>query len=143
MAGTAFPEQFCCLDNVSSLFCPDRETNSGLRGIWVYEIGTSPYFTNVAPGEVTDLPTEATPQGPPEDYEEAANARRPVYNDGQQVQYPPYESEGEQIEVHPIQYQPHQPDNQEVLVVDDPDINVDGESTGESYQCNFPLCTLT
>uniref|UniRef100_A0A8C9XC92 Nidogen 1 n=1 Tax=Sander lucioperca TaxID=283035 RepID=A0A8C9XC92_SANLU len=81
------------------LFCPDRETNSGLRGIWVYEIGTSPYFTNVAPGEVTDLPTEATPQGPPEDYEEAANARRPVYNDGQQVQYPPYESEGEQIEL--------------------------------------------
>uniref|UniRef100_A0A8C9XEE3 Nidogen 1 n=1 Tax=Sander lucioperca TaxID=283035 RepID=A0A8C9XEE3_SANLU len=126
-------------DDEASVRALTEETNSGLRGIWVYEIGTSPYFTNVAPGEVTDLPTEATPQGPPEDYEEAANARRPVYNDGQQVQYPPYESEGEQIEVHPIQYQPHQPDNQEVLVVDDPDINVDGESTGESYQCNFPL----
>uniref|UniRef100_A0A8C9XBN3 Nidogen 1 n=1 Tax=Sander lucioperca TaxID=283035 RepID=A0A8C9XBN3_SANLU len=112
-------------DDEASVRALTEETNSGLRGIWVYEIGTSPYFTNVAPGEVTDLPTEATPQGPPEDYEEAANARRPVYNDGQQVQYPPYESEGEQIEVHPIQYQPHQPDNQEVLVVDDPDINVD------------------
>ncbi|KAA8584008.1 nidogen-1 [Etheostoma spectabile] len=112
-------------DDVTSVRALTEETNSGLRGVWVYETGTSPYFTNVAPGEVADLPTEATPQGPPEDYEEATNARRPVYPDGQQVQYPPYESEGEQIEIQPIQYQPHQPDNPEVLVVDDTDINVD------------------
>lgn len=76
-----------------------------------------------------DLPTEATPQGAPEDPEVAADARSPVYTDGQQVEYPPYESEGEQIQVHPVQYQPHQPGNPEVLVVDDPDINIDGEST--------------
>lgn len=99
----------------------------------MYEIGTSPYFTNVAPGEVTDLPTEATPQGSPEGNEEASNARR-VYTDGQQVEYPPYESEGGQIEVHPVQYQPHQPGNPEVVVLEDTDINVDGESTG--YQCD-------
>lgn len=98
----------------------------------MYEIGTSPYFTNVAPGEVPDLPTEATPQGGPDGYDEAANARRPVYTDGQQVEYPPYETEGGQIEIHPVQYQPHQPDHPEVLeVVDDTDINVDGESRGE------------
>ena len=97
----------------------------------MYEIGTSPYFTNVAPGEVTDLPSEATPHESPDGYNEANVAGRPVYNDGQQVQYPPYEPEGENIEVHPVQYQPHQPDNQEVVVVDDTDINVDGESTGE------------
>lgn len=114
-----------------SLFPPYRETNSGVRGVWVYEIGTSPYFTNVAPGEVNDLPTEDTLQGHSHGNEEATNARRVVYTDGQQVHYPPYESEGAQIEVHPVQYQPHQPDNPEVLVVDDPDINVDGESTGE------------
>uniref|UniRef100_A0A671VLG3 Nidogen 1 n=1 Tax=Sparus aurata TaxID=8175 RepID=A0A671VLG3_SPAAU len=92
-----------------------EETNSGQRGVWVYEIGTSPYFTNVVAGEVTDLPAEAT--------------RRPAYTDGQQVEYPHFESEGAQIEVHPVQYQPHQPGNPEVVVVDDTDINVDGEST--------------
>lgn len=83
----------------------------------------------MAPGEVPDLPTEPTPQEAPEDPEEATDARSPVYTDGQQVEYPPYE--GEQIQVHPVQYQPHQPGNPEVVVVDDTDINVDGESTGE------------
>lgn len=109
-----------------------------MRGVWVYEIGTSPYFTNVAPGEVTDLPTEATPQGAPGGHDEAIDARRATYTDGQQVQYPPYEPEGGQIEVHPVQYRPHQPEDQEVVVVDDTDINVDGEST-----CYFPSLYLT
>lgn len=81
----------------------------------------------MAPGEVTDLPTESTPQEVPE---EASDARSPVYTDGQQVEYPPYE--GEQIQVLPVQYQPHQPENPEVVVVDDTDINVDGESTRET-----------
>ncbi|XP_029306242.1 nidogen-1 isoform X2 [Cottoperca gobio] len=112
-------------DDEASIRALPEQTNSGLRGVWVYEIGTSPYFSNVAPGEVTDLPTEAKPQGPSEGDEEATDARRPVYNNGQQEQDPPYETEGAQIEVHPIQYQPHQPDNPEVLVVDDTDINVD------------------
>ncbi|XP_023133776.2 nidogen-1 [Amphiprion ocellaris] len=99
-----------------------EETNSGQRGVWVYEIGTSPYFTNVAPGEVTDLPTEAPAQA--SGGHEDADARRPVYTDGQ-VEYPPYQVEAEPIEVHPVQYQPHQPENPEVVVVDDTDINVD------------------
>ncbi|XP_044070690.1 nidogen-1 [Siniperca chuatsi] len=110
-------------DDEASVRALAEETNSGLRGVWVYEIGTSPYFSNVAPGEVTDLPTEAAPQGPPEGYEETTDARRLVYTNGQQVEYPPYE--GEQIEIHPVQYQPHQPENPEVVVVDDTDINVD------------------
>lgn len=110
-------------DNVTS----SRETNSGVRGVWVYEIGTSPYFTNVAPGEVPDLPTEATPQGAPEGYDVDVDAVRIVHTDGQQVEYPPFEPEGGQIEVHPVQYQPHRPENPEVVVVvDDTDINVDG-----------------
>lgn len=114
--------------------------------MWVYEIGTSPYFTNVAPGEVTDLPTESTPQEAPEDPEEASDARSPVYTDGQQVEYPPYE--GEQIQVLPVQYQPRQPENPEVVVVDDTDINVDGESTRErlklflSNEANIFCCFL-
>ncbi|KAE8280427.1 Nidogen-1 [Larimichthys crocea] len=100
-----------------------KETNSGLRGVWVYEIGTSPYFTNVAPGEVTDLPPEATASVA---YDEVDDTRRTVYTDGQQVEYPPFESGEEQsIDVHPVQYQPYQPGNPEVVVVDDTDINVD------------------
>uniref|UniRef100_A0A4W6CH98 Nidogen 1 n=1 Tax=Lates calcarifer TaxID=8187 RepID=A0A4W6CH98_LATCA len=112
-------------DDEASLRALAEETNSGLRGVWVYEIGTSPYFTNVAPGEVTDLPTEATPHGAPHGYDDGTNARGPVYTDGQKVEYPPYEPEGGQIQVHPVQYQPHQPSNPEVVVVDDTDINVD------------------
>lgn len=96
-------------------------TNSGLRGVWVYEIGTSPYFTNVVEGEVPDLPTEV----PSHVHNDAADTRGPVYTDGQQVEYPPYETDGGQIEVHPVQYTHLQPDNPEVVVVDDTDINVD------------------
>lgn len=121
-----------------SLLSPSRETNSGLRGVWVYEIGTSPYFTNVAPGEVTELPTEDTPQGPPS-YEEASDARRPAYPDGQQVQYG-YETDGGQIEIHPVQYQPHQPGNPEVVVVDDTDINVDGRLFCSAFNFNIFSC---
>lgn len=113
-------------------FFSHRETNAGLRGVWVYEIGTAPYFSNVAPGEVSDLPTEAAQQLAPEGYEGAIDARRTVYTGGQQVEYPPYVSEVGQIEVHPVQYQPHQPGNPEVVVVDDTDINVDGEYTEET-----------
>lgn len=97
-----------------------RETNSGLRGVYVYEVGTSPYFSNVAPGEVTDLPTEEPPQ------EEVPDVKRHEYTE-QYLEYPPYDAG--QVEVHPVHsYQPHQPENQEVVVVDDTDLNVDGES---------------
>ncbi len=114
--------------------------------MWVYEIGTSPYFSNVAPGEVTDVPAESTQQGRSEGYEGYADARSPVYTDGQQVEYPPYE--GEQIELHAVQYQRRQPDNPEVVVVDDTDINVDGKSAAErlsntsNFQSALPLLFL-
>ncbi|KAI3363049.1 hypothetical protein L3Q82_011712, partial [Scortum barcoo] len=120
-------------DDEASVQALTEETNSGVRGVWVYEIGTSPYFTNVAPGEVTDLP-DSTPQGSSDGIEEEPEAERPVYTDGQQVQYPPYE--GEQIEVHSVQYQRRQPDNPEVVVVDDADINVDIFSYGPGTCAN-------
>ncbi|KAM6916387.1 nidogen-1 isoform 2-T2 [Xenentodon cancila] len=99
-------------DDEGSVRALAEETNCGQRGVWVYEIGTSPYFSNVAPGEVTDLPTEAEPQA----------TRPPVYADGQ-VKYISYDPG--QIEIHPAEYQPHQPQNPEVVVVDDTVINVD------------------
>ncbi|XP_077351724.1 nidogen-1 [Festucalex cinctus] len=112
-------------DEDASIRALAEQTNSGLKGVWVYEIGTSPYFTNVVPGEVTELPAEATPSPSPADPEEAPDSRRVVYTNGQQEVYPPFDPDEGQIEVEPVQYQPHQPDNPEVVVVDDTDINVD------------------
>lgn len=104
-----------------------EETNSGMRGVWVHEIGTSPYFTNVAPGEVTDLPNEASEEEPSGGYH------------GQQVEYPPYEAEGGQIQINPVQYQPVNP---EVVIIDDTDINVDvfsynlGTCSNNRHKCS-------
>ncbi|MFT7807036.1 nidogen-1 [Arapaima gigas] len=49
--------------NEASVRDLSEQTNSGKRGVWVYEIGTSPYFSAIAPGEVTDLSPEAPQEG--------------------------------------------------------------------------------
>lgn len=111
-----------------------------MRGVWVYEIGTSPYFSNVAPGEVLDFPPDASSTDDPEVDTDLTD---PVYTDGQQVEYPPYEREGEQIQVVPVQYQPPQPGNSEVVVVDEGDINVDGEPRpSPSFSFVFVFCLI-
>lgn len=106
----------------------------------MYEIGTSPYFTNVASGEVTDLPTDSPQQRATEVYEEAAASKRPVYPGGQQVvEYPSYVPEPVypqgphigHIPVHTAQFHPqqshYQPEDPLVVVVEDRgDIDVDG-----------------
>lgn len=88
--------------------------------MWVYQIGISTNFENIAPGEVTDLPPDAAPGG----HEELAVPKGPVYTDGQTLTYPQYEPDAGEIEVHAVQYQPENP---QVIEVDQPDINVDGE----------------
>lgn len=103
-----------------------------MRGVWVYEIGTSPYFTNVAPGEVPHLPTEAPTQEVFDAEEEEVDGGSPGFDGGQQVEYPTYEPDGGQVQVHPVQYQPNQPGNPEVVVVEDTDINVDGRRKAAS-----------
>ncbi|XP_076020776.1 nidogen-1 isoform X1 [Genypterus blacodes] len=113
-------------DDEASVRALAEETNSGLRGVWVYEIGTYPFFSNVAPGEMTYLPPEDPQQGAPDPgYVEAVDTWR---SQEQQQEYPPFEPEG-QILVHTAQFQPQQVDyhplNPEVVVVDDGDINVD------------------
>ncbi|KAM4607761.1 nidogen-1 [Polymixia lowei] len=121
-------------EDETSVRALSEETNSGLRGVWVYEIGTSPYFTNVAPGEVTGLPADGSQQRAPEGYEESVDPQRPGYLGVQQVEYPPYEPDG-QILVHTVQFQPDfQPHNPEVVVVEDGDINVD------VFSYNFGTC---
>ncbi|KAM9364369.1 nidogen-1 [Pholidichthys leucotaenia] len=114
-------------DDEGSVRALAEETNSGLRGVWVYDIGTSPYFTNVAPGEVTELPPEETSLG----VAEGSATPRTGYTDGQVEVYPPYDPDAGQIEVRQVQYQPENP---EVVVVDDADINVD------VFSYNFETC---
>ncbi|KAG9344326.1 hypothetical protein JZ751_010995 [Albula glossodonta] len=104
-----------------------QQTNSGKQGVWVYEIGTHPYFTAVSPGEVTELPT-AVPQGPGGYDVEEAVPQEP--NEDHIPLHP--------IPVYPVQFQPqqprYQPQNPEVVVVDDSEINVD------VFSYNFETC---
>uniref|UniRef100_W5NFR3 Nidogen 1 n=1 Tax=Lepisosteus oculatus TaxID=7918 RepID=W5NFR3_LEPOC len=71
-------------------------TNSGKRGVWVYEIGTTPYFSNVAPGEVEEIPTEVPLENPQGGYDDEVPETRvdpgPRREEEQQVlEYPPYQ----------------------------------------------------
>ncbi|KAJ8248388.1 hypothetical protein GJAV_G00241500 [Gymnothorax javanicus] len=152
-----------------------EQTNSGKPGVWVYEIGTTPYFSAIAPGEVTEPPRERPQEKELDGEEEEGRPDPPV----QVVEYPPYEpdpvepqrpiypslpeepqpQEPDQdpvahhpLQVHPVQepvdpeqevepvisvpVQPvqFQPQNPEVVVVDDGDINVD------VFSYNFETC---
>ncbi|KAG5831665.1 hypothetical protein ANANG_G00306150 [Anguilla anguilla] len=98
-----------------------EQTNSGKPGVWVYEIGTAPYFTAIAPGEVTELPKEvpAVRRG---DKVLLRGTGRPVQDALHNAPVHP---------VHPVQFQPQNP---EIVVVDDSDINVD------VFSYNFETC---
>lgn len=72
---------------------PIRKTTSGKKGAWVYEIGSSPFFTAVAPGLVTDLPEEkeATTERPV-----TMLPRQPDETEGVFVTYKPQEETTEE-----------------------------------------------
>ncbi|XP_024252454.2 nidogen-1 [Oncorhynchus tshawytscha] len=102
-------------DNETSVRQLSEETNSGRRGVWVYEIGTSPIFYSITPGQVTNLsPEEGMAGGQMESVPEF-----PPRNTGEQqeIEFPPYEHEEEEETpeqelpptVHPVQYQPRYP----------------------------------
>lgn len=116
-------------EDESSVRALSEETNSGRRGVWVYEIGTSPTFSKIVPGEVTDLPTEPPGQR--------------AHGGQQRVEDPPYEPEdshGGQVLVHNVQFRPHQPqyppEDPQVLEVEDGDIDVD------VFSYNFETCAI-
>uniref|UniRef100_UPI003AAE572C nidogen-1-like n=1 Tax=Centroberyx gerrardi TaxID=166262 RepID=UPI003AAE572C len=95
-----------------------EKTNSGRRGVWVYEIGTSPFFVAITPGVTTDLPAEG-------DVGEPVVTLSPRQPGGQQeVEFPPYEAQtptpaaAEEEEgfptVSPVEYQPRYPEPETV-----------------------------
>uniref|UniRef100_A0A8C8GQK4 Nidogen 1b n=1 Tax=Oncorhynchus tshawytscha TaxID=74940 RepID=A0A8C8GQK4_ONCTS len=81
-------------DDEASVRQLSEETNSGRRGVWVYEIGTSPFFSSITPGLVTNLsPEEGVAVGQVEPVSES-----PPRNNGEQqeIEFPPYEHEEEE-----------------------------------------------
>uniref|UniRef100_A0A8C9W8N3 Nidogen 1 n=1 Tax=Scleropages formosus TaxID=113540 RepID=A0A8C9W8N3_SCLFO len=76
-------------DNEQSVKDLAEQTNSGKRGVWVFEIGTAPYFSSITAGEVTafspDTKAEDDPPSP---------ARHAVSPGGhREVQHPRYDTQ--------------------------------------------------
>lgn len=97
-----------------------RQTNSGRRGVWVYEIGTFPHFTDIAPGEVPDLPLDS--------HTTTHNHQHQVYPDPRhenldgvyhRPEHPP------PLQVHTVQFTPQDPEV--VEIENDDNIEVDGQ----------------
>uniref|UniRef100_A0A8C8GJH4 Nidogen 1b n=1 Tax=Oncorhynchus tshawytscha TaxID=74940 RepID=A0A8C8GJH4_ONCTS len=119
-------------DNETSVRQLSEETNSGRRGVWVYEIGTSPIFYSITPGQVTNLsPEEGMPTQPsyPEptqpSYLEPTEPRNP---EPDQPRYPEPVQPSYLEPVQPAQPQPprYEPQTPQVVVVDeDDDLDVD------------------
>uniref|UniRef100_A0A672P7P4 Nidogen 1 n=1 Tax=Sinocyclocheilus grahami TaxID=75366 RepID=A0A672P7P4_SINGR len=114
-----------------------EQTNSGKRGVWVYEIGTFPYFTDVAPGEVPDLPLDS------HQYQSTRKPshQHPVYPDVQQEnldgvydrpEHPP------PFQVQTVQYRPERPAVVEIENEDNIEVNVFTYNSGE---CGGQKCS--
>lgn len=70
-------------DEESSVRNLTEKTTSGQKGVWVYEIGSSPFFAAITPGMVTDLPEE-------QDATEFPVTVLPRQPDEQQVEFPTF-----------------------------------------------------
>lgn len=102
----------------SSFLFPTRKTNSGQNGVWVYEIGSSPFFLTITPGMVsilpededaTKLPVTMLPRQPDEQPEfstyepqtstttEAGPDEKEVFPTDTPAEYPPSYPEAETI----------------------------------------------
>lgn len=134
-------------EHVLSRFQPFRKTNSGTRGVWVYEIGTSPLFSSITPGlmtsEVTSEEMTDTETAAPVTETSASQTFTPfVFYDESQTpeQIPftssvteePVSSTEDQSESHYLRprrppLSPRQPQNPEIVDVDEEDLKVNGE----------------
>uniref|UniRef100_A0A674BZX8 Nidogen 1 n=1 Tax=Salmo trutta TaxID=8032 RepID=A0A674BZX8_SALTR len=80
-------------DDEASVRQLSKETNSGRRGVWVYEIGTSPFFSSISPGQVTNLsPEEGVAVGQVEPVPEYLETVQPA-----QLQPPRYQPQTPQV----------------------------------------------
>uniref|UniRef100_A0A8C2E5R1 Nidogen 1b n=1 Tax=Cyprinus carpio TaxID=7962 RepID=A0A8C2E5R1_CYPCA len=132
------------------------ETNSGRPGVWVYEIGTSPLFTSITPGEVTEVTevTEATEVTEVTSVETVVESLVPEpsvpwirHHEDLLTSEAPYEPLATSPEPfgesstpdepqHRYRYvQPQQPQNPQVLIIDEDELNVD------VFSYNYETCS--
>uniref|UniRef100_A0A8C7W9K9 Nidogen 1 n=1 Tax=Oncorhynchus mykiss TaxID=8022 RepID=A0A8C7W9K9_ONCMY len=108
-------------DNETSVRQLSEETNSGRRGVWVYEIGTSPIFYSIIPGQVTNLyPEPDQPRYPEPDQPRYPEPDQPRYPEPVQ---PSYLEPVQSAQPQPPRYDPQTP--QVVVVDEDDDLDVD------------------
>ncbi|MCI4383277.1 hypothetical protein PGIGA_G00024480 [Pangasianodon gigas] len=85
-------------------------TNSGTRGVWVYKIGSSTFFTDIIPGRVTTVVENVFPQ-------EATENPEPRYSGmGEFTEDPPYEAETTLPEISTPETFPPEPTLPETLL---------------------------
>ncbi|KAK5898939.1 hypothetical protein CesoFtcFv8_008470 [Champsocephalus esox] len=103
-------------DEESSISELTEKTNSGQNGVWVYEIGSSPFFVAITPGVTPEDEEAIEPQSTvlPRQIEESQVEEIPTANEYQPI-YP-------EIQPVPPYNRPQQP--QIVVVDEDEDLNV-------------------
>ncbi|XP_067287104.1 nidogen-1-like isoform X2 [Pseudorasbora parva] len=121
-------------DSEESVRALALETNSGRPGVWVFEIGTSPLFTSIMPGEVM----EVTPEGIDE-------PEPPVLQTRLQPSEAPYEPLTSRPELlsesstpDELQYRyvpPQNPQNPQVLIIDEDELSVN------VFSYNYETCS--
>uniref|UniRef100_A0A9J7XID7 Nidogen 1b n=1 Tax=Cyprinus carpio carpio TaxID=630221 RepID=A0A9J7XID7_CYPCA len=134
-------------DSEESINALAQETNSGRPGVWVYEIGTSPLFTSITPGEVTEV-TEVTsvetvveslvpePSVPWIRHHEDLLTSEAPYEPLATSPEPFGESSTPDEPQHRYRYvQPQQPQNPQVLIIDEDELNVD------VFSYNYETCS--
>uniref|UniRef100_A0A673GL17 Nidogen-1-like n=1 Tax=Sinocyclocheilus rhinocerous TaxID=307959 RepID=A0A673GL17_9TELE len=116
-----------------------EQTNSGKLGVWVYKIGTFPYFTDVAPGEVPDLPLDS------HQYQSTRKPshQHPVYPDVQQENLDGVYDRPEHPPPFQVQTVQYRPERLAVVEIENEDnIEVDGQHEWFIYLNNIQLCTV-
>uniref|UniRef100_A0A8C2PX45 Nidogen 1a n=1 Tax=Cyprinus carpio TaxID=7962 RepID=A0A8C2PX45_CYPCA len=109
-----------------------EQTNSGKRGVWVYEIGTFPHFSDIAPGEVPDFPLDSHLHRSTGSH----SHQHPVYPDLDEVYHRP--EHPPPIQVHTVQFRPERP---AVVEIENEENFEDNVFTYNSGECGRQKCS--
>ncbi|TRY83857.1 hypothetical protein DNTS_030091 [Danionella cerebrum] len=125
-------------DSEESINALTQETNSGVAGVWVYKIGSTPTFTDILPGqvkevlEVTEVAVIDTP-APGSPYE-TLTYRPEVFSESST----PDETQNRFLQPEENIQQtvnPQQPQNPQVLIIDEDELNVN------VFSYNYETCS--
>ncbi|XP_041788948.1 nidogen-1-like [Chelmon rostratus] len=126
-------------DEETSIRDLTEKTTSGQKGVWVYEIGSSPFFAAITPGMVSDIPEEG------EDATEPPVIMLPRQPDEQQeVTFSPYEPqtvpEGKEFTTEtPTVYQPSYPESETITPgYGEPETEEPGQEEPDQFKPEYP-----